>query len=134
MVVLALLALAATAVVLTLRPSKADARAQATQFAVRTAALRDRAIVEGRSVSAWVTASGYGFERRVRGVWQPMDDGRLSRQDWTAGTAASVDGASQGRIGFNRFGMPDRPATIALTIGNSNAQVVIDASGDVSVQ
>lgn len=134
MVVLALMALAATAVVLTLRPGGGDARQQATQFAARTAALRDRAVVEGRSFGAWVTVSGFGFEQRIDGIWQPLEDGRLSRRDWPAGMAVSVNGASQGRVTFNRIGLPERPVTVALTIGDSSASVAIDASGDVRVQ
>lgn len=134
MVVLALMALAATAVVLTLRPGGGDARAEAAQFAARTASLRDRAVIEGRGFGAWVTASGYGFERRVDGAWQPLDDGRLSRRNWPTGTAVSLNGDSQGRVTFNRLGLPDRSVTVALTSGDSSAQVIIDASGDVRVK
>lgn len=134
MVVLMLIGIAATAVVLTIRPGGDDARAQATRLAVRTAALRDRAVIEGRSFGLWVTASGYGFERRSDGDWQPIDEGRLSRQDWKAGTATSVNGTSNGRVRFDRVGLPDRAMRIDLSSGESRASVTIDAAGDVAVQ
>lgn len=134
MIVLMLIGVAATAVVLTIRPGGDDARAQATRLAVRTAALRDRAVIEGRAFGLWVTASGYGFERRIDGGWQPIDEGRLSRQDWQAGTATSVNGISNGRVRFDRVGLPDRTLRIDLSAGESRASVVIDAAGAVAVQ
>ncbi len=134
MVVLMLIGIAATAVVLTIRPGGNDARAQATRLAVRTAALRDRAVIEGRAFGLWVTASGYGFERRVSGNWQPIDEGRLSRQDWQPGSAVTVDGTSHGRLSFDRIGLPDRAMRIELAAGGDRASVIIDAAGDVAVQ
>lgn len=134
MVVLALIALAATAVVLTLPSANGGALAEATRFAARVASLRDRSVIEGRTHGLWVTASGYGFERRREAVWQPLDDGRLSRADWRAGTAVTVDGAPQGRLSFNRVGLPDRPMRVDFRAGDSAAGVVIDAAGEVAVR
>ena len=134
MVVLALMALAATAVVLTLPSAGGGAMAEATRFAARVASLRDRSVIEGRTHGLWVTASGYGFERRAAEAWQPLEDGRLSRADWRAGTAVTVDGAAQGRLSFNRVGLPDRPMRIAFRAGDSAAAVVIDAAGEVAVR
>ena len=55
MVALALMALAATAVILTIRPGSGDAQAQAARFAARAAAIRDRAVIEQRSYGLWVS-------------------------------------------------------------------------------
>jgi general secretion pathway protein H len=138
MVVLALLGLAAAAVVLTLPASNGGAVTEATRFAARVAALRDRSVIEGRTHGLWVTASGYGFERRGAGgdgpAWQPLNDGRLSRDDWRRGTAVSVDGAAQGRLAFDRVGLPDRAMRIAFTSGDTGATVTIDAAGEVAVR
>lgn len=134
MVVLAILALAATAVILTINPGGADADAQAARFAARVAAVRDRAVIEGRSYGLWATASGFGFEQRNDGQWQALDEGRLRQHNWDPGTAASVNGVTQGRVAFSRFGLPDRPMRVALTAGEDSASVRIDAGGDVVIE
>jgi general secretion pathway protein H len=138
MVVLALLGLAAAAVVLTLPVSNGGAVAEATRFAARVAALRDRSVIEGRTHGLWVTASGYGFERRASGedgpAWQPLNDGRLSRDDWRRGTAVMANGAAQGRLSFDRVGLPDRSMRVEFTSGDTSARVIIDAAGEVAVR
>ncbi|MEQ1725813.1 MAG: GspH/FimT family pseudopilin [Sphingopyxis sp.] len=134
MVVLAILALASTAVILTVRPGGGDAETQAARFAARVAALRDRSVIEGRTLGLWVTASGYGFEQRRDGQWQPLGEARLSPRDWDAGTAVLVGGASQARLTFNRIGLPDRPLQVELTAGEDSATIRVDAAGDVAVE
>lgn len=130
MVVLAILGLAAAAVVLTIAPGGADARHEAERLAVRTAALRDRAIVEGRAMAVTISPSGFGFEQRAAGQWTELADGRLKRRDWPEDVA--IDGAT--RIIFDRVGLPDHPAEIRVTAGDSAATVRIDAAGDVAVE
>jgi general secretion pathway protein H len=138
MIVLALIGLAASVVVLTMAPPGGNARDDAIRLAARVAALRDRAIIEGRTHGLWVSPSGYGFERRIRTdegpQWQPLTDGRLSRDDWREGTAASIGGAATGRVSFDRVGLPDRSATIIIARSGTEASVVIDGAGDVSVR
>lgn len=134
MVVITIIGLAAAAIVLTLPAANGGARAEATRFAARVASLRDRAVIEGRGYGVWMTASGYGFERRQGDRWAPVEDGRLSRADWRSGTAATVNGQPQGRVSFDRVGLPDRPATLALQTGGDTATVTIDAAGEVSVR
>ncbi|QJQ32245.1 prepilin-type N-terminal cleavage/methylation domain-containing protein [Sphingomonas lacunae] len=134
MVVLALVGLAATAVILSMPPSGGGAMGQATRFAARIAALRDTAVIDARPHGLWVTASGYGFERRSGGQWQPLEDGRLARDDWASGTAVSINGASQGRLAFDRVGLPSAPLRIDFTSGGTSASVIVSASGEVSVR
>ena len=134
MVVIAFIGLSTAPVVITLPGRNADVQGEASRFAARAAALRDRAVVEGHSYGLWVTSSGYGFERRSAGQWQPIADGRLSRADWPAGTAVSVDGGTQGRLSFDRIGMPDEPMHIDFTAGDARATVDIGAAGEVSVR
>lgn len=134
MVVLAILALAATAVILTVRPGDGSADAQAAYFAARVAALRDRAVIEGRSYGLWVTASGFGFEQRVDGQWRPTVDPRLRPRNWDAGTAVTVNGVAQARLIFNRIGLPTHPLALELSASGDNATVRIEPSGDVVVQ
>lgn len=134
MVVITIIGLAAAAIVLTLPAANGGARAEATRFAARVASLRDRAVIEGRGYGVWMTASGYGFERRAGDRWAQVEDGRLSRADWRSGTAATVNGQPQGRVSFDRVGLPDRPATLSLQTGGDTATVTIDAAGEVSVR
>ena len=78
MVVLTILALAATAVVLTIPGEERSVRSEADRLAARLAAARDVAVVEGRSVAVNFAPSGYGFERRIDGAWAPLP-GRARR-------------------------------------------------------
>lgn len=98
MVVLAIIGLATAAVILTTRPTSANAREEALRFAARTAALRDRSVVEGRSYALWVSGSGFGFEQRRDGRWEPLTDGRLQQRDWAGSTAITANGATQARV------------------------------------
>ncbi|MEQ1687838.1 MAG: GspH/FimT family pseudopilin [Sphingopyxis sp.] len=134
MVVLAILALASTAVILTVRPGEGGADAQAARFAARVAALRDRSVIEGRTLGLWVTASGYGFEQRSDGHWQPFSETRLSPRDWDAGTAVTANGAAQARLAFSRIGLPDHGLRVELTAGGDSASVRVDAAGDVVIE
>ncbi len=134
MVVLAILGLAAAAVVLTLPAANGGAMAEADRFAARVANLRDHAILDGRSYGLWVSASGYGFEQRRDGKWQALEDGRLARSDWRAGTVVLVDGAAQGRLTFNRIGITDAPMRVTVRAGETRATVAIDAGGEVRVE
>src|SRR3546814_15820916 len=72
MVVLAILALAAAAVVLTIPGEERHVRSEADRLAARLAAARDIAVIEGRSVAVDLAPSGYGFARSVAGAWQPQ--------------------------------------------------------------
>ena len=134
MIVVMLIGLAATAVVLTLPASGASARSEASRFAARVAALRDLAIIEGRPLGLWATASGYGFEQRRAGGWQPLEGGAVRAGDWASGTAVAVDGSAQGRLHFDRLGLPDAPMRVELTSGATQALVTISPAGEVSVQ
>ena len=134
MVVLAILGLATAAVILTARPSSADARAEGLRFAARAAALRDRAIIEGRSHALWISGTGFGFEQRRGESWQPLVDNRLHQRDWAASTAVSANGQAQQRVIFNRFGLPDQPLTLTLTSDGGQARVILDGGGAIKVE
>ncbi len=134
MVVIVLIGIAAAAVVLTIPPPGGGARAEAVRLAARVAAMRDRAVIEGRGYSLWITASGYGFERRASTGWEPVADNRLAQADWRGGTEVSVNGAAQGRIAFDRLGIPDHGLAVRLAEGSSHAALTISAAGDVEVE
>lgn len=130
MVVIAVLALASGAVVLTMSDSRDGARDSAARFAGRLAAARDEAIVSARPVRAWVSPSGYGFDQYRKGAWQPLDGRVLKREDWPQGTSVS---AARARFRFDSLGMPQSPAAVRLSNGGRAATVRLAANGDVTV-
>ncbi len=136
MVVLMVMALFAGAVVMTIGDVRGDSSQSADRFAARLAAARDEAIVGGAPISAWVTASGYGFDRYQAGRWQPLTTRPFEQADWDEGTAVAVEGAAEprARIRFDSLGMPDAPLTLRLARNERASFIDIIANGDVKVR
>ena len=134
MVVVVVIALAAAVAVFVMPDPRGRVADEAARFGLRARAAHDTAIVEGRSVSLWITPGGYGFDRRVEGAWVPMADKPLRVTRWNEGTVARIDGATAGRlrVTFDPTGLADRPAQIVLSRGP--ARVVVDMAADGSVQ
>lgn len=133
MVVLAIMALAATVVVLTIPGEERNVRSEADRLAARLAAARDVAVIEGRSVSVNFAPSGYGFERRVEGVWQPLPGRAFEQRDWPADIRFTAgDGQATARILFDRVGTSPNPQSVALSGGDAREIVRISATGEVS--
>lgn len=135
MVVVVVIALAAAVAIYVMPDSRGRVADEAARFGLRARAAHDAAIVEGRSVSLWITPGGYGFDRRVAGAWTPMADKPLRVTSWDDGTAARIDGASGGRlrVTFDPTGLADRPAQVVLTRGTARAVVDMAADGSVRV-
>ncbi len=131
MMVLAVLALAATVVLLTLPAGSARVQDEADRLAVRIAALRDLAIVEGRPMALVVRPSGYGFERRLRGEWSDVPGRSFADRAWPQGVALAGDGGTVRRIAFDPAGMTGARQTLALTDGEVTARLSISATGEV---
>jgi general secretion pathway protein H len=136
MVAIALMALAAGVVVLTVAAPGKDPRDAAVKFATRLAAARDRAILTGQPISAWIAPSGYGFDQYRSGRWQQLEEKPFDGADWPEGIIVTSAGESGGRarVRFDNLGMPDNPATIRLDRDGAVAEVVLVANGDVRVK
>lgn len=133
MVVLALMALAATAVMLTIPGEERTVRTEADRLAARLAAARDIAVVEGRSVAVNFAPSGYGFERRVEGAWQPLPGRAFEQRNWPGDLHfAAGDGQATARILFDRVGTSPTPQSVLLSGGDVREVVRISATGEVS--
>lgn len=133
MVVLAIMALAATAVVLTIPGEERTVRSEADRLAARLAAARDVAVIEGRSVSVRFAPSGYGFERRIGGNWQPLPGRAFERRNWPGGVRfVAGDGQAVTRVLFDRIGTSSTPQAIVLAGGDAREIVRISAMGEVS--
>lgn len=133
MVVLAIMALAATAVVLTIPGEERSVRSEADRLAARLAAARDVAVIEGRSVAVRFAPSGYGFERRIAGEWQPLPGRPFEQRSWPADVTFSAEsGQGVARILFDRVGTSPTPQTVVLSGGDAREMVRVSATGEVS--
>lgn len=133
MVVLAILALAAAVVVLTIPGEERNVRSEADRLAARLAAARDVAVIEGRSVSVNFAPSGYGFERRVEGVWQPLPGRAFEQRNWPSDVRfIAGDGQANARILFDRVGISPNPQALVLSGGDAREIVRVSATGEVS--
>ncbi|WP_420605405.1 GspH/FimT family pseudopilin [Novosphingopyxis sp.] len=134
MVVIFIIGLAAAAVVMNLPGDETAISDDSSKFAARLAAIRDEAILQSRGMAVWVAPSGYGFEQRVGGAWQPITDRAMRSENWNIGTQA-VTGESDGqaRISFDSTGLPSGPLDVTLVRGDRQTVVRVDAAGEVSV-
>lgn len=133
MVVIAIMALAATAVVLTIPGEERTVRSEADRLAARLAAARDVAVIEGRSVSVNFAPSGYGFERKIDGSWQPLPGRAFAQRGWPDGIRfVAGDGQAAAHILFDRIGTSPNPQAVVLTGGDAREIVRVSATGEVS--
>ena len=108
-------------------------RSEADRLASRLAAARDVAVIEGRSVSVNFAPSGYGFERKVDGGWQPLPGRAFEQRGWPGGVRfMGGDGQATARVLFDRIGTSSTPQAVALTGGDAREVVRISATGEVS--
>lgn len=133
MVVLAIMALAATTVVLTIPGEERSVRSEAERLAARLAGARDIAVIEGRSVAVNFAPSGYGFERRIAGEWQPLPGRAFAQRNWPSDVRfAAGDGQGATRILFDRVGTSPTPQAVVLSGGDAREIVRVSATGEVS--
>jgi general secretion pathway protein H len=76
LVVMAILAFAASLVVLNAPPSRALAKEEAERFAARTRAAWEDCVVKGATASITISDRDYRVERFVGGKWEPAQDAR----------------------------------------------------------
>lgn len=131
LVVAFILGLASAAVVLVVSPGGSALRTDAEKLAARIASARDEAVLQARPIAVWTRASGYGFERRINGKWQPHVDTAFRNQEFSSGVR--IVGASSNRIFFDATGLPSGAVEIALADTNDRSIVKISASGEVAV-
>lgn len=133
MVVLAIMALAATAVILTLPGSEGGARTEAGRLSARIAAARDLAVIERRPVALWLAPSGYGFDRRIDGEWQPVPGRAFETRNWPDDIRLLAAGdRPTARLVFDSIGTSSAPLTILLGSGDSRATIKVSAVGEVT--
>jgi len=137
MVVLAIMALFAGAVVMTMGRLGGGSTDSANRLGARLAAARDEAIVSGTPIAGWVSASGYGFDRFEKGRWEPLSAKPFEGANWESGTQVSVGGGggdARARVRFDSLGLPDAPLSLRLARNGEISRIDIVANGDVKVR
>jgi len=136
MIVFAVAALLAGVVVLTVGSPGPGPKEAATRFASRIAAARDQAIVTGRPISAWMSASGYGFDQLRDGRWEALEQKPFQADDWGPAMQVGLTGAaaSRARVNFDSLGVADQALALRLSRAGESAGVRIATSGEVTVE
>ena len=86
-----------------------------------------------RPVGLWVSASGYGFQRREGGQWAPLEEKPFVTTNWKPGTRAQVGRDGRLQIGFDGTGLPTDAMTVTLAREGERVSVSIDMAGKVMV-
>jgi general secretion pathway protein H len=133
MVVITIIGFVSAAVILAIPDPRGRVIEDADRFAARVAAARDEAVVTARPVGLWVSASGYGFQRRDGGAWVEMEDKPFVTTDWKGGTRALVGGEGAAQMAFDSTGLPSDPLTVVLAREAERVSVSVDMSGKVAV-
>ncbi|WP_088184092.1 GspH/FimT family protein, partial [Sphingobium sp. Z007] len=97
------------------------------------AAARDEAVVTARPMGLWVSASGYGFQRRDAGQWVALEDKPFVTANWKGGTRALVGKDGRQQIAFDGTGLPTDPLTVTLAREGERVSVSVDMAGKVMV-
>ncbi len=134
MIVITIIALMTAVAVLALPDPRGRLIDEAERFAARARTAHDLAIVEGRSISLWVTTDGYGFERRQRGGWEPINERPLQPAIWQGGVNPVLnDPAGRVRVTFDTTGLASAPLRLELRRDAVQARVIIGADGRVAI-
>ncbi len=135
MIVVTIIALASASVVLAFPDPRGRLRDDAETFAARVRAAHDIAIIEGRSVSVWVSVDGYGFDCRADGAWQPISEKPLRVTRWRPDIHPTIAAAAgRDRVIFDSTGLANAPLDIALSrTGDIVRHVIVAADGSVTI-
>ncbi|WP_294087731.1 GspH/FimT family pseudopilin [Sphingomonas sp.] len=134
MIVITIIALMSALVVLALPDPRGRLIDEAERFAARARTAHDLAIVEGHSISLWVSRDGYGFERRERGSWVAIDQRPLVQARWAGGVApALADASGRARVTFDSTGLASAPLVVDLRRDAITTRVTIGSDGRVTV-
>ncbi|MEE4350981.1 MAG: GspH/FimT family pseudopilin [Pacificimonas sp.] len=131
MVVLVIIGLAAAVAAIGFGSGGNEARTEAERLGARLLAARDHALFSQRETAAVVDQSGYRFEERLRGDWQPLATRALKSRGWDEARPAGADLPL--RIRFDAVGLA-QPTMLRLRAANDTATLSVDAAGGVRVE
>jgi general secretion pathway protein H len=130
LVVLTVIGLMSAAVVIAIPDGRGSLRGEAERFAARAKAAQDLALIDARSVSVRITATGYGFERREGREWRNLQREPFGDYPWTEGTGTGIEGTQ--RIVFDPTGMSDA-TQLVIRRGDEQAVVTVEPNGGIRV-
>ena len=130
LIVMTIIGLLSAAVVIAIPDARGSLTTEAERFAARTKAAQDRAVIDARAMAVRVTSAGYGFDRRTRSEWEPLNSAPFVDYRWGEGVQAVVSGSGAARIPFDSTGISE-PATV--TLAREGEQVVVRIEGDGSI-
>ena len=130
MVVITIIGLLAAVVILRFPDPRGSLASEAERFAARALAVRDEAVIGSRETALIIGVTGYGFERRARGIWIKLDEKPFRPQRWSPGTVAAV--ARQARVTFDPTGLASAPLKFRLV--RDSAHVIVDIAVDGSIR
>lgn len=133
MVVIVIIGLASAAVVLAIPDPGGRVHDEAERFAARALAVRDDAIIEGRSTRLVVDRMHYTAERRLRGRWQPYGNKGFGSVAFPDGVTAATGESGRVVVAFDATGGVAEPVVVDLTKGTTTVSVDIPANGAVRV-
>lgn len=127
--VVAIAAMAAGAVILTLPDTRPSAGLEAERLAARLVRAREEAVLTNRPVAVEIDAGGYAFSRFDGVEWEPLDEGPFRDGAWSRGTALA---GAPARVVFDPTGAAE-PARARLTRDGRDSAVSVDGAGEVRV-
>ncbi len=133
MVVLVILGITSAAVVLAIPDPGGRVRDEGERLAARALAVRDDAILGGRSTRIVVEAGGYSAERRTQGRWQPYVGKGFGIVAFPAGVTAATAETGKVIVTFDTTGAVAEPAAIDLSKDAVVVRIDIPANGAVRV-
>lgn len=131
-IVLAIIAVGATAVMLSLPGPEATLRDSSERLAAQAAALRDEAVMTSQPMAIRIGAGGYGFERYDGRTWVAETDKPFRAVRLPEGMTVTAVPSGEQRIRFDTTGLAD-PVVVSLGYRGLRSTVTVDAGGDVAL-
>ena len=132
LVVLTIIGLMSAAVVLAIPDPRGSLVAEAERFAARAHAAQERAIMDARPMAIRITSAGYGFDRRERGEWTPIDSAPFTDLAWSEGTHPELGRQTAQRLAFDSTGSTE-PTTLLLVRDDEQVRIEIGVDGKARV-
>ncbi len=133
LIVLFIIGLIAGITVITMSNPRGALVNEAEKLAGRVIAARDNAILQSRPMALAYDASGYRFEQRRDGAWQPHADGPFAFTAWREETVVQRADGTDKRLIFDPVGLASADMQVVLTHGSDNVRIEIARNGEVRV-
>lgn len=131
-VVLAIIAIGAAAVMLSLPGPERVLRDSSERLAAQSAALRDEAVMVSRPMAIRISSRGYGFERYDGERWVAETGKPFRAVVLPEGMTVTAVPAGEQRIRFDTTGLAD-PVVLSLGYQGLHRTVTVDAGGGVTL-